>query len=122
MPSSALSSSARSGSRRGAPPPPPPAARGGSRVRAAIAHPCDEVAIESAVEGALLGLIEPVLVGPEARIREAAERFDIASCEISDAEHSHDSAAKAVAEVRAGRAGALMKGSLHTDEFMAAVV
>ncbi|MFL6845725.1 MAG: phosphate acetyltransferase [Allosphingosinicella sp.] len=93
-----------------------------SPVRTAIAHPCDEVAIESAVEGARLKLIEPVLVGPERRIREAAERFDIAGFEIVDSEHSHDSAAKAVAEVRAGRAGALMKGSLHTDEFMAAVV
>jgi len=91
-------------------------------VRTAIAHPCDEVAIESAVEGALLKLIEPVLVGPASRIREAAARFDIDSFELIDAEHSHDSAAKAVAEVRAGRCGALMKGSLHTDEFMAAVV
>lgn len=91
-------------------------------VRTAIAHPCDKVAIESAVEGALLHLIEPILVGPEERIREAAAGFDISMFEIVDAEHSHDSAAKAVAEVRAGRAGALMKGSLHTDEFMAAVV
>jgi phosphate acetyltransferase len=91
-------------------------------VRTAIAHPCDRVAIESAVEGALLKLIEPVLVGPESKIREAAEGFDISPFEIVDAEHSHDSAAKAVAEVRAGRAGALMKGSLHTDEFMAAIV
>src|SRR4051794_9011918 len=91
-------------------------------VRTAIAHPCDTVAIESAVEGARLKLIEPILVGPEARIREAAAGMDIASFELIDAEHSHDSAAKAVAEVRAGRAGALMKGSLHTDEFMAAVV
>ncbi len=91
-------------------------------VRMAIAHPCDKVAIESAVEGARLKLIEPILVGPEERIREAAAGADISSFEIVDAEHSHDSAAKAVAEVRAGRAGALMKGSLHTDEFMAAVV
>jgi phosphate acetyltransferase len=91
-------------------------------VRTAIAHPCDTVAIESAVEGARLKLIEPVLVGPEDRIREAAAGADISSFEIVGAEHSHDSAVKAVAVVRAGRAGALMKGSLHTDEFMAAVV
>jgi phosphate acetyltransferase len=91
-------------------------------VRTAIAHPCDRVAIESAVEGARLRLIEPILVGPARRIRDAAGDLDISSLEIVDAEHSHHSAAKAVAEVRAGRAGALMKGSLHTDEFMAAVV
>ncbi|HEY5724181.1 MAG TPA: phosphate acetyltransferase [Allosphingosinicella sp.] len=91
-------------------------------IRTAIAHPCDKVAIESAAEGARLKLIEPILVGPEARIREAAAGIDISAFEIVDSEHSHDSAAKAVAQVRAGKADALMKGSLHTDEFMAAVV
>jgi phosphate acetyltransferase len=91
-------------------------------VRTAIAHPCDDVAIESAVAGAELKLIEPILVGPERKIREAAAGHDISGFRIVDAEHSHDAAMKAVAEVRAGRAQALMKGSLHTDEFMAAVV
>ena len=91
-------------------------------IRTAIAHPCDSVAIESAVEGARLKLIEPILVGPEARIREAAAGLDISGLEIVDSEHSQDSAFKAVALVRAGKAEALMKGSLHTDEFMAAVV
>ena len=91
-------------------------------ARTAIAHPCDKVAIESAVEGARLKLIEPILVGPKDRIREAAKGFDISAFEIVDAEHSHDSARKAVALVREGRADALMKGSLHTDELMAAVV
>ena len=91
-------------------------------VRTAIAHPCDEVAIESAMAGAGLKLIEPILVGPPKRIREAAVGLNIDEFEIVEAEHSHDAAAKAVAEVRAGRAQALMKGSLHTDEFMAAVV
>jgi phosphate acetyltransferase len=67
-------------------------------------------------------LIVPILVGPESRIREAATGFDISGFEIVDAAHSNDSAAKAVALVRAGRAEALMKGSLHTDELMAAVV
>jgi phosphate acetyltransferase len=88
----------------------------------AIVHPCDKVAIESAVEASRLKLIVPILVGPESRIREAATGFDISEFELVDAAHSNDSAAKAVALVRAGRAEALMKGSLHTDELMAAVV
>ena len=91
-------------------------------ARTAIAHPCDKVAIESAVEGRRLKLIEPILVGPEARIQEAAAGFSIEDMEIVNAEHSHDSAAKAVALIREGRAELLMKGSLHTDELMGAVV
>ncbi len=90
----------------------------------AIAHPCDHVSLESAVEAAKLRLIVPILVGPAARIGEVAARsgLDIAGLEIVEAEHSHDAAAKAVALVRAGKAEALMKGSLHTDELMGAVV
>jgi len=90
----------------------------------AIAHPCDAVSLESAVEGAQLNLIAPILVGPQTRIRDVASKggFDISGLEIVDAAHSHDSAAKAVALVRSGRAEALMKGSLHTDELMGAVV
>ena len=93
-------------------------------VPTAIAHPCDEASLESAVEAAKLRLIVPILVGPEARIREAAAAagLDISGFEIVDAAHSHDSAFKAVELVRCGRAEALMKGSLHTDELMAAVV
>lgn len=94
------------------------------RVTTAIAHPCDDVSLESAVEAARLGLITPVLVGPTARIRDVAARagLDISGMEIVDAAHSNDSAEKAVALVRSGRVGALMKGSLHTDELMGAVV
>jgi phosphate acetyltransferase len=93
-------------------------------IATAVAHPCDEVSLSSAVEAARLKLIVPILVGPAARIREVAERagLDISSFEIVDAQHSNDAAAKAVALVREGRAEALMKGSLHTDELMAAVV
>ncbi|WP_380872031.1 phosphate acetyl/butyryl transferase [Sphingomonas sp. DBB INV C78] len=93
-------------------------------ARTAVAHPCDEVSLESAVEAAKLRLIEPILVGPERRIRAVADQagLDISCYEIMDSSHSHDSAAKAVALVREGRADALMKGSLHTDELMAAVV
>src|SRR3954467_4551333 len=93
-------------------------------VKVAIAHPCDKVSLESAVAAARLKLIEPILVGPEKRIREVAadHGLDIKGFEIVDAEYSQDSAEKAVALVREGRAEALMKGSLHTDELMAAVV
>jgi phosphate acetyltransferase len=90
----------------------------------AIAHPCDDVSLESAAEAAKLNLIVPILVGPSARIKEVAEHaeVDISRFEIVDSAHSHDSAAKAVELVRQGRAEALMKGSLHTDELMGAVV
>jgi phosphate acetyltransferase len=90
----------------------------------AVAHPCDTVSLESAVEAARLGLLRPILVGPPARICDVASRasLDIGAFELVESQHSHDSAAKAVELVRAGRAEALMKGSLHTDELMGAVV
>ena len=90
----------------------------------AVAHPCDAVSLESVVEAARLGLLKPILVGPSARLCDVAARaaLDIGSFEIVDSQHSHDSAAKAVELVKAGRAEALMKGSLHTDELMGAVV
>ena len=93
-------------------------------LKVAIAHPCDQVSLESAVAAAKIGLIAPILVGPEQRIREVAAKYDldISGFEIVDAEYSQDSAAKAVELVREGRAEALMKGSLHTDELMGAVV
>ena len=93
-------------------------------VTTAVAHPCDQVSLESAVEAARLKLISPVLVGPAGRIREVAERnrLDIGGLQILDAAHSHDAAAKAVELVRSGQAEALMKGSLHTDELMGAAV
>jgi phosphate acetyltransferase len=99
-------------------------ARRRSPVTTTIAHPCDDVSLECAVEAARLGLIVPTLVGPAARIREVASRtaIDISGLEIIDAAHSHDSAEKAVERVRSGRAEALMKGSLHTDELMGAAV
>ena len=90
----------------------------------AVCHPCDAVSLESAVEAAKLGLMKPILVGPSARIRDAAAKggLDISAFELVESAHSHDSAAKAVELVRAGRAEALMKGSLHTDELMGAAV
>jgi phosphate acetyltransferase len=93
-------------------------------VITAVAHPCDEASLEGAVEARRLRLIEPVLVGPPGRIRDLAARhhIDITDLTIVESAHSHDSAAKAVALVREGKVEALMKGSLHTDELMGAVV
>jgi len=90
----------------------------------AVVHPCDKSSLESAVEAAKLKLITPILVGPRGKIEQAAADagIDIGELEIVDAAHSHDAAAKAVCLVREGRAEALMKGSLHTDELMSAVV
>ncbi|HET7085558.1 MAG TPA: phosphate acetyltransferase [Rhizomicrobium sp.] len=93
-------------------------------VTTAVVYPCDEVSLAGAIEAARLKLIVPILVGPAARIRQTAaeEELDIGRFEIVDAANGHDAAAKAVALVRAGRAEALMKGSLHTDELLGAVV
>jgi len=90
----------------------------------AVAHPCDESSLRGAVDAAKLGLITPILVGPRARIEAVARdhRIDIGGYTIVDTPHSQASAEKAVELVREGKAEALMKGSLHTDELMAAVV
>lgn len=90
----------------------------------AVVHPCDQSALEGAVQAAELGLIAPVLVGPRERIESVARScgLDISRMEIVDAPYSEASAAAAVQLVREGRVEALMKGSLHTDELMGAVV
>ena len=90
----------------------------------AVAHPCDESSLQGVVDAAKAGLIAPTLVGPAARIKEIAAKakLDISAFPIVEAAFSQDSADKAVALVRAGKAEALMKGSLHTDELMSAVV
>jgi phosphate acetyltransferase len=90
----------------------------------AVAHPCDQSSLQSAVEAAQMGLIAPILVGPRERIAAVAVQhdIDIAPYPIVDAPFSHASAVAAVQQVREGNAQALMKGSLHTDELMAAVV
>ena len=90
----------------------------------AVAHPCDVSSLQGAVDAAKAGLIAPILVGPVARIKEIASKagINISSYPIINAEFSQESADKAVAEIRAGRAEALMKGSLHTDELMNAVL
>jgi phosphate acetyltransferase len=93
-------------------------------VPTAVAHPCSPGALEGATDAAEMGIIVPILVGPRARIEAIAAEagIDISTYELIDAAHSHDAAEKAVALVREGRAEALMKGSLHTDELLAAVV
>jgi phosphate acetyltransferase/phosphate butyryltransferase len=99
-------------------------ARGLRPIRTAVVHPVDTVCLQGAVEAAKAQLIIPVLVGPEARIRAAAEllKLDLSTCEIVSTEHSHASATVAAALARDGKVEALMKGSLHTDEFMSAIV
>ena len=93
-------------------------------IPTAVVHPCEETALLGAIQAAGLGLIVPVLVGPAARILAlaAAAKIDIGRIEIVDAPHSHAAAARAVELVREGRAELLMKGSLHTDELLGAVV
>jgi phosphate acetyltransferase len=93
-------------------------------VVTAVVHPCDRDSLLGPLEAARRGLIVPVLVGPEAKIRAVAQSAgaDLAGLRIVDSEHSHEAADKAVALARAGEVQALMKGSLHTDELMGAVV
>jgi len=96
----------------------------GAPVPTAVVHPCDRDSLLGAIEAARRGLIEPLLVGPEARIRAAAAdaAVDLEPYRVVGVEHSHAAAARAVAMARDGEVAALMKGSLHTDELMAAVV
>ncbi len=93
-------------------------------VPTAVAHPCETSALAGAVEAFKKGLIVPLLVGPADKIKEVAKSsgIDLGKLEIVDAPHSQASAAKAVALIREGKAEILMKGSLHTDELMGAVV
>ena len=98
--------------------------RGLSAIRTAVVHPVDTVSLTGAVEAAAAGLIVPVLIGPEARIRQTALQagLDLSPFELLSTEHSEAAAQLGVALVRAGKAEAIMKGSLHTDELMRAVV
>ena len=90
----------------------------------AVAHPCDESSLRGAIEAAEMGLLDPILVGPRSKIEAVAKQCgkDISRYQLVDAPHSHASAEAAVRLVREGRAEMLMKGSLHTDELMGAVV
>ena len=94
------------------------------RIRMGVVHPCSREALEGALDAARLGLIEAVLIGPEARIRSLASdcHLDLAGLAVVDVPHSHAAAARAVEMARAGEVDALMKGSLHSDELMGEVV
>jgi len=93
-------------------------------IATAVAHPCEETALAGAIDAEAKGLIIPILVGPAAKINEVAKKsgIDISRARLVDVPHSHASAAKAVELVRQGEAEVLMKGSLHTDELLGAVV
>jgi len=88
-----------------------------------VVHPCDETSLRGVVDSAAAGIIRPVLVGPEKKIRDTAGKcgLDISGFEIVDAPHSEASAAKGVELIHAAKGEMLMKGSLHTDELMRAV-
>jgi phosphate acetyltransferase len=98
--------------------------RGLAPIPTAVAWPCEETALAGAIDAAKDGLIAPILVGPEKTIRELAKakKIDLGGAEIVDVGESHAAAAKSVALVREGKAELLMKGSLHSDEILGAVV
>jgi phosphate acetyltransferase len=93
-------------------------------VRTAVVHPCDALSLTGALDAAEHDMIIPILVGPRAKIEAVAQVAgrNLDNVEIVDTPHSHAAAAAAVALVRAGKVAALMKGSLHTDELMGAIV
>jgi phosphate acetyltransferase len=93
-------------------------------VRCAVAHPCDAGSLQGAVDAAALGLLIPVLIGPQARIRAVAEAsgLDLGGLQIVDTPHSHAAAEQACAMAAAVEVECLMKGSLHTDELIHAVL
>jgi phosphate acetyltransferase/phosphate butyryltransferase len=93
-------------------------------LRTAVVHPVDEAALGAAVEAAKLKLIVPVLVGPAHKIHAAAAAggFDLTDIEIVDVEHSTAAAETAATMAGDGRVEALMKGALHTDELMHAIL
>jgi phosphate acetyltransferase len=93
-------------------------------IATAVAHPCEKTALTGAMEAAEQGLIAPILVGPSAKIEAVARSsgFDLTNVQIVDTPHSQASASKAVQLIREGCAELLMKGSLHTDELLGAVI
>ena len=96
----------------------------GAPMATAVIHPVNQNALEAALDAQASGLINAILIGPEQRIRAAADQFslDLAGTEIIDTPHSHAAAQMGVDLARAGKVQALMKGALHTNELMAAIV
>jgi len=93
-------------------------------LKTAVVHPTQKESLLGAIDAAKANLIEPVLVGPEEKIRKVAEvlEIDLSPYTIVPTQHSHAAARKAVDLARSGKVDALMKGSLHTDELMHAVL
>ncbi|ABE49008.1 bifunctional enoyl-CoA hydratase/phosphate acetyltransferase [Methylobacillus flagellatus] len=93
-------------------------------VRTGVVHPCDAVSLAAALEAKTLGLVDPVLIAPRGKLEAVArqERLTLEGIEIADVPHSHAAAAKGAELAAAGEVQALMKGSLHTDELMSAIL
>jgi phosphate acetyltransferase/phosphate butyryltransferase len=94
------------------------------RMKMAVVYPCDAVSLSAALEARSAGLIEPVLIGPRARLQALADQSDtqLGDVAIDDVPNAHAAAARAVELALKGEVEGLMKGSLHTDELMGAVV
>jgi phosphate acetyltransferase len=99
-------------------------ARNAAPMRCAVVHPCDKESLQGAIDAAAAGFILPVLVAPRAKLQAVADAagLDIAHLEIVDAEHSHAAAEMAAQMAASGQVQMLMKGSLHTDELLGAIV
>jgi len=99
-------------------------AKGMKAIKTSVVHPTDKESLEGALRSAQLGLIEPILIGPESKIEKVAKKYnlDLKNYKIIDVEHSHKAAEKGVELARTGEVGAVMKGALHTDELMGEVV
>ena len=98
--------------------------KGLAAIDIAVVYPCHVESLGGALSAAAAGLIRPVLIGPKSKIEAAARELgaDIAAFPLIDVDHGHNAALKAVELARAGKVQALMKGSLHTDALMGAVV
>jgi len=94
------------------------------RIRMAVVHPCDELSLRAAFDAREAGIIEPILIGPRARLLSvaAAAGLDLTGMEMEDVPHSHAAGVRAAEMAAAHRVDALMKGSLHTDELMGPIV
>jgi len=93
-------------------------------VPTAVVHPVSRVAIEAAADAARRGLIDPVLIGPRGKIEAAAAEAGLSAAEwaLIDTEHSHEAAGRAAMLAGTGKVAAIMKGSLHSDELLAAIL
>ncbi|MGV6872807.1 bifunctional enoyl-CoA hydratase/phosphate acetyltransferase, partial [Pseudochelatococcus sp. B33] len=99
-------------------------ARQGDPLRVAVVHPCSTNALLAAAELYREGFVEPILIGPDHKIRQVAEAagIDLSGIEIESVPHSHAAAGRAVELAASLKVASLMKGSLHTDELLAAVL